>query len=328
MCQRRSLFLLGLMSAVIILTLTGWGNEARSQEKYPTKPIDLTVSYAPGGGVDMSARVLASYLNKKWGVPVNVVNKPGGNHVPAFLENYKAVPNGYSVIEDSIGSSAMLSVAVKDLPFNILDRTFIGILTVVPMVLSVHPESPFKNLKDLEEAAKKDPSSFTWTSIGGASPQDYTIRKFLKLIGVDVFKTKPIMSQGASQAIILTAGGNVKVGVGSITSSLAAIKGGTIRPLAICSKTRHPSVPDLPTTAELGYPTIDIMDRYGPSGPPRLPSYIVDTWDKAMRDMLEDPETISKMKNVGLMPLYLNSKETREYVVKTMREVEELFGKK
>ena len=328
MYRRRNWFLWGLVSGVIIFALTLCSNEAGSREKYPTKPIDLAVSYAPGGGVDTSARLLAAYMNKKWGVPVNVVNKPGGNHVPALLEIYKAVPNGYSVIEDSIGSSAMLSIAVKNLPFNILDRTFIGIFTVVPMVLSVHPEAPFKNLKDIEEVAKKDPGSFTWTSIGGASPQDYTIRKFLKLIGVDVFKTKPIMSQGASQAIILTAGGNVKVGVASITSSFAAIKGGIIRPLAITSKTRHPNVPDVPTTAELGYPTIDILDRYGPSGPPGLPSYIVDTWDKAMREMLEDPEAISKMKNLGLMPLYLNSNETREYVIKTIEELKELYGPK
>ena len=203
-------------------------------------------------------------MNKKWGLPVNVINKPGGNHVPACLELYQAAPNGYTLLEDSLGSSAILSTAVKNLPFKIMDRTFIGIFTVVPMVLTVHPTAPFKNLKDLEDDAKKDPGNFTWTSIGGAAPQDYTIRKFLKLIGVDVFKTKPIMSQGASQAVILTAGGNVKVGVASLSASLPAIKGGMVRPLAITSKNRFPDVPDLPTTAELGYPTIDILDRYGP----------------------------------------------------------------
>jgi len=328
MSRRRRWFLAGLLPGVILLALTGWGEQVRSQEKYPAKPIDIIVSYAPGGGVDISARLLASYMNKKWGQPVNVINKPGGNHVPACLELYQADPNGYTLLEDSIGSSAILSTAVKNLPFKIMDRSFIGIFTMVPMVLLVHPAAPFKTLKDLEEDAKKDPGSFTWTSIGGASPQDYTIRKFLKLIGVDVFKTKPIMSQGASQAVTLTAGGNVKVGVASLSASLAAIKGGMVRPLAMTSKTRFPDVPDLPTTAELGYPGVDILDRYGPSGPPKLPSHVVDAWNKAMAEMVKDPGAASKMRNAGLMPLHLNSAETRDYVAKTMEELKELYGLK
>ncbi len=328
MNPRENRLLLVLISAMVTLIILDWGNEARSQEKYPTKPIDIIVSYAAGGGVDLSARLLGSYMSKKWGVPVNVINKPGGNHVPALVEIYRAAPNGYSLIQDSLGSSAMLPISTKNLPFDVMNRTFIGIYTSGPMVLSVPPASPLKNLKDLEMDAKKDPGSFTWTSMGGSSPQDYTMRKFLKVVGVDVFKSKPIMSQGASQAVILTAGGNVKVGVASLASSLAAIKSGTIRPLAITSKSRASIVPDLPTTAELGYPAIDILDSYGPSGPPNLPAYVVDTWNKAMEEMLKNPEITDKMKNMGLMPDYHNSIDAREHARKKIDELKELFGQK
>jgi tripartite-type tricarboxylate transporter receptor subunit TctC len=189
----------------------------------------------------------------------------------------------------------------------------------------VHPTSPFKNLKDLENDANKDPSNFTWTSVGGAGGQDYVIRKFLKVIGVNVFKTKPIMCHGAAQAIVLTAGGNSKMGVASLGSSLPAIRGGTIRPLAITSKYRLPDLPDLPTTAELGYPTIDIHDYYGPSGPPKLPPYIVDKWNKAMEEMLKDPEATSRIEKMGSKPTYFNSLEYREFIIKATEEVKELW---
>lgn len=328
MCTRKDRLLSGLMSVLVAIAFIGWGSEARSQEKYPSKPIDIIVSYAAGGGVDLSARLMGAYMSKKWGVPVNVINKPGGNHVPALVEIYRAAPNGYSLIQDSLGSSSMLPISTKNLPFDVMSRTFIGIYTSGPMVLSVPPASPYKNLKDIEMDAKKDPGSFTWTSMGGSSPQDYTMRKFLKVIGVDVFKSKPIMSQGAAQAVILTAGGNVKIGVASLASSLSAIKGGTIKPLAITSKTRASIVPDLPTTTELGYPAIDILDSYGPSGPPNLPPYVVDTWNKAMEEMLKNAEITDKMKNMGLMPDYHNSADTREHARKKIGELKELFGQK
>jgi tripartite-type tricarboxylate transporter receptor subunit TctC len=317
-----------VVSGVVVVMAMAWSTPAVSQQKYPSKPIELTVSYVAGGGVDLSARLMASFMNKKWQVPVNVVNKPGGNHVPGLLEVYKAAPNGYSVIQDSLGSSGMLPIAVKSLPFNVMERTFIGIFSEAPMVLSVPPGSTIKNLKDLEAEVKKDPTVFTWTSIGGASPQDYTMRKFFRLIGVDVFKTKPIMSQGAAQAVTLTAGGNVKVGVASVAASLAAIKSGTIRPLAVTAKVRTTSLPDVPTTTEAGFASIYITDRYGPSGPPKLSADVIEAWNKALKEMLEDQEAVGKMKSIGLMPLYLDSNETRAYVGKTIEEVKELYGQK
>lgn len=328
MYRRGSWFFSALLSLIIVLVLLGGIRQVQSQEKYPTRAIDIIVPFAPGGATDLSARVLAAYMNKKWGVPVNVINKPGGNTIPACLEVYSARPDGYTLLEDGNASSIMLPVVVRDLPFKVMDRTFIGIFSESSQAITVPSESPFKSLKDLETAAKKDPENFTWTSLGGASTLDYVVRQFLKAIGVDVFKTKPIMSKGAAQAIVLIAAGNVKMGTGSIASSLTAIRAGTARPLAVTSGTRFPDLPEVPTTAELGYPTVTAKDRYGPSGPPKLPSYIVDIWNKAMEEMLKDPETISKMRNIGLIPLYLNSHETIEYVIKKTEEVRELWGLK
>jgi len=326
--QWRRWFLWSLLCMMIFICLIGGVNSVQSQEKYPTRSIEIIVPYAPGGGTDLSARIIAAYLSRRWGVPVNVVNKPGGNTVPACLEVYKAAPDGYTMLQDGLGSGPLVEVVVKNLPFKIMDRTFIGVATGVAMFIVVPPNSPYMNMKDLETDAKKDPGNFSWTSLGGAAAQDYTGRKFLKVIGVDVHKTKPIMSQGASQAIVLTAGGNVKMGVGSTSASLPAIKGKTVRGIATTSKSRWPDLQDVPTTAEQGFSGVNVQDRYGPSGPPNLPQHIVEIWNKALEEMVKDPEVLTKMRNTGFTPFYLNAKEMREQVTRETEEVRELWGLK
>lgn len=318
-------FLVGLWSVLVIMS-TGWIGDVQCQEKYPTRGIDLIVPFAPGGSTDLAMRVVSTYLRKKWGVPVNVISKPGGNTVPASLEVYKAKPDGYTLLGDGTPSCSMLPVVVKNIPFEIMDRTFVGSFSINPFVFSVHPGSPFKSMKDAEAEAKKDPENFTWASLGGAALHDFAFRQFYKKIGVDVSKTKPVMSQGGSQAIVITAGGNVKLGGGSLPASLPAINGKTVRPLAISSKIKWPELPELPTTAEAGYPTITASEYKSITGPPNMPSYIVEIWDKALQEMVKDPEALAQIKNVGAFPFYKNSRDIKEYTIRETQEIKELWG--
>jgi len=87
-----------ILSVLILFVLVGWVEQAQSQEKYPTRAIEIIAPFPPGGGTDLGNRIIAAYLNKKWRVPVNVINKPGGNFVPACLSVYKADPDGYTVL--------------------------------------------------------------------------------------------------------------------------------------------------------------------------------------------------------------------------------------
>jgi tripartite-type tricarboxylate transporter receptor subunit TctC len=319
-------FLVGLLS---VLFTTGVGSmEVGAQDKYPSRAIDIICPFAAGGSTDLITRVTAAYLNKKWGVPVNVVNKPGGNTVPACLEVYQAKPDGYTLLADGNPSSSMVGIVIKTLPFKIMDRTFLGVVGQTAHVPIVAVSSPFKSLKDLEAEAKKSPKSFTWTSLGGASLQDYVIRQFLKAIGVDVKETKPVMSQGGSQAVTLTAGGHVTMGTATASSALPAIQGNMVRPLAITSSKRWPDLPDVATTAELGYPTITGVQWNGISGPSNLPAPVIEKWNKGLQEMLKDPDAISKLKNVGASPFFHDAHQFRELVLKETEEVAILWGLK
>lgn len=317
-----------VVACVTVLCLLSLGGTGYAQAKYPSKPIDIIVPFSAGGSTDLTARIEAAYLSKKWGVPVNVVNKAGGNTVPACFEVYRANPDGYTLLADGNGSSSMLPNAVRELPFKIMDRTFIAMTALIPEVVIVASNSPFKTLKDVETFAKQSPEKLTWTSLGGTSPIDFVVRQFLKAIDVDVAKTKAVISQGGSQAVVHIAGGHVMLGVSSVSSALPAMKAGTIKALALTSKTRFPDLPDLPTTAEAGYPGVNAVQWVGVSGPPKLPSGVIELWDKALQELLRDPDTIGKLRNIGAVPFYHNTSATREFVTKEEEEVRKLWASK
>jgi tripartite-type tricarboxylate transporter receptor subunit TctC len=313
-----------VLCVFIISILIDWNNRAESQENYPKRPIEIIVPYAAGGSTDLSARIVTAYLSKSWGSPINVINKPGGNTVPALLELYQSPPDGYTLLAEGNGSSSMLPVVVKDLPFKIIDRTFVSITIMAPQVIIVSSTSDCKSIKDLEAIAKKSPETFTWTSLGGTGPNDFGTRQFLKHIGVDVSRTKPIMSQGGSQSVIHTAGGHVVMGFSSLSSALPAIKAGTVIPLAVTGGSRFQDLPDVPTTAEVGYP-ITAVQWCGISGPPNLPRHILEKWEKSLQQILKNEEVIAKLRNIGQLPFYHDANAAREFIANETTEVEKLW---
>jgi tripartite-type tricarboxylate transporter receptor subunit TctC len=257
-----------------------------------------------------------------------VINKGGGNSVPANLEVYKATPDGYTLMIDCGSSSSFLEAALRNLPFKVMDRTLIAMIGASQHVFDVPGSSPWKNLKDLEAEVKRDPEHFTWTSLGGAATMDYTTRQFLKAINVDVSKTKPIMCRGGGEANSMVGGGHVKLAIGTATSAYPSVKAGLARAVAITNSREEKLYPGLATTAEQGYPTIDAIYWMGFSGPPKLPSHIVDAWNKALQEISKDQEFISKLNNVGGFLFYRNSNDGREYLKKEMEEALVLWGLK
>lgn len=325
MLKRRQRYLGVILCVLFILLLSGWAERVHSQDKYPTRAIELIVPYTPGGGTDIYARQTANYLKKMWGVPVNVVNKAGGRGIPAILEVYQATPDGYTMLQDGSSSASMLIVATadtKDLPFEVMNRTFVAIHSYNPFVVFVPSTSPFKTLKDFIEEARKNTKEISYTA--GAPSVEFGMRQLFSAIGVDISKAKGVMVKGASEAVILAAGGHVTIGNAALPTTLPAIKAQTVRPLLITSKNRWPDLPDLPSSSELGYPGVNFVHWNGISGPPKLPSYISNAWDKAIQELLRDPGFISQLKNTGAIPFYRNAQATAEFVRKETEEAMKL----
>ena len=326
MLKRKQRYLGVILSVLFMIMLAGWAERVHAQDKYPTRAIEIIHPFAPGGATDITVRQVSDYMKKKWGVPVNVISKAGGRGIPAVLEVYQAAPDGYTMLADNSASSSMLvasAATTKDLPFEVMDLTFIAIVNANPYVIFVPATSPFKTLKDFIEEAKKNTKDISYTA--GPTALEYAIRQLFSAAGVDISKAKAVMVKGASEAVILAAGGHVTIGAAAVGTTLPFIKSQTIRPLLITSKNRWPDLPDLPSSAQLGYPDVDTVYWSGISGPPKLPSYIANIWDKALQEMLVDPGIISQMKNTGALPFYHNALSTAELVRKDTEQSIKLF---
>ena len=315
---------------IIIATLfigvatAGWAAEVKTL-KYPTKSIELLVPYAPGAGTDLMGRVMAEALAKKWKYPVNVVNRPGGNSIIGTNEAMRASPDGYSILVDSPGSSSM-QVGMKDLPYNVEQRSFIVRAAASPMAFIVPQNSPWKTLKDVVDAAKKDPAGFSWTSLGGTSGVDLVMRQFFAASGIDVAKAKVVTFPGASPACNAVAGGHVQFGAATAGTVLPLVNGGNARSIAVTSAERLKDLPNVATTGQQGYPTVNLLYWIGFCGPQGLPEYVVKAWTEAVSEVLKNPDVMTKLERVTSVPAYLGPKEFKTFILEESRMVKELLG--
>jgi tripartite-type tricarboxylate transporter receptor subunit TctC len=314
-----------LVTALLALAAFG-GLDASAQTKYPTKPVELIVPFVAGASTDSGARVIAQVLEARWGVPVKVVNKPGGNTVPAVTEVMAARPDGTTMLVDNIASSAMLDTVVKNLPFKVVDRTFVAVTAYTPMMFIVHPDSPFKTLREVADALKKDTETFTWTSLGGVGAQDMVFRQFAVSAGVDVAKTRAVALKGGAEAVTMTAGGHVRLGTGTWSAIAAPLSAGKLRVLAVAGPERWPRLPDVLTTKEAGFADVEVLFWIGISGPPGLPADIVATWDAALKEVLADKAVQDKMLNAGLVTSYMDAKAMVARVERDRKTTQSLYG--
>ena len=313
-----------LIAALAALALFA-ATPAGAQTKYPTRPIELIVPFVAGASTDSCARVLAQVLEARWSVPVKVINKPGGNTVPAVTEVMAAKPDGTTLLVDNIASSAMLDTVVRNLPFKVTDRTFVAMTAYTPMMFIVPADLPIKTLKDAAEALQKGTETFTWTSLGGVGAQDMVFRRFAAAAGVDVSKTRAVALKGGAEAVTMTAGGHVRLGTGTWSAIAAPLSAGKLRVLAVAGPDRWPRL-DAPTTAEAGFPDIEVAFWIGISGPPGLPADIVATWDTTLQDVLADKGVQDKLLNAGIIASYLDSRGMTARVEQDRKLTQTLFG--
>jgi tripartite-type tricarboxylate transporter receptor subunit TctC len=298
--------------------------------KFPEKPIMIICPWGPGGTTDIASRVFAKHLSRVWGVNVNVVNKPGGNTVIGTIELNNSKPEGYTVMMDNRDSTSLPFVS-DNLPFKILDRTWMNEIAYTTYLLTVPATSKFQNLKDIVTAIKSDPKHFRVPSLGGAGTQDFFARQFLQAIGVDYRDVSLVMGKSGGDIMVFTAQGSVDIGQVGTAAAKPQLDAKTIRPIAIAGTggKRLDWLPNVPTFDELGYPQINAVFWVGLSGPPGLPNAIVDTWNETVRKLvLEDKEFRADLDKVGLEPKWKNQQEVIEYVKDQLEISRRLWGAK
>jgi tripartite-type tricarboxylate transporter receptor subunit TctC len=260
-------------------------------------------------------------------VPIQVVNKPGGSGIIGTLEAVKAPPDGYTLLSDCGGTSSIQEAWSENLPYKVEERTYIARAIFAPLVLIVPASSPWKKVDDLAQAIRTNPASISYGVIGGTGVPDVAIaqlRSALTAKGVDNSKTRAITYKGSGEVGPAIAGGHISYSFTTPSACQALVSAGKIRALAVTSAQRYGNLPNVPTTAEAGLPSVDMVYWAGLAGPPGLPENIVKTVDHAARETLKDSEVVAKLAKIGLEPFYLSGEQFRRFVFDEVRSIKSL----
>ena len=264
---------------------------------YPDQPIKIIVPFPAGGTTDVLARTLAAKLSERVGQPVVIDNRVGAGGTIGALAVARSAPDGYTFILGTSGTHAVNYALAEKPSYHPLDD-FSAVTTVaeVPNVLVVSSKSPYQTLADLIAAAKARPGELSHASTGiGASPSlSFNVLK--NAAKVEVIE---VMYKGGAPALTAIFSGEVTMGFDGVTTSTPHIQAGTLRPLAVSSTYRIPTLPEVPTVAESGFPGFDVAAWYGIWAAAKTPPTMIEKMNAELNAILNMPEVRAKFESAG-----------------------------
>ena len=301
-----------LFSGVLALGLAGGAAtaqaQAQAQATYPNKPVRMIVPFPAGQATDMVARMLAEGLGRIWGHQVVVENRPG---VPGMMAGKEALPDGYTLTFGTSGTLAVNPAVYSKLTYDTQrDYAMIHGGGIIPMVIVASANSPFQSLKDLVEAARKEPGKYNIGYGGVNNTQHLTGELFKSYAKVDLVG---VTYKGSAAAVTDLLGGQVSLLVDSLAATMPHIKSGKIRPLAISTLQRVPQMPDLPTVAET-FPGFEGVGWAGLVAPKGTPQAVIDKISEDTHKVLSDPKIRELIIDRGMVPDMRAAREWGEFV--------------
>jgi tripartite-type tricarboxylate transporter receptor subunit TctC len=242
-------------------------------QTWPTKPIRLVVPFAPGGSSSIVARTLAAEMEKGLGQPIVVDNKPGGGGNVAMHEVARADPDGYTLIIGHIGSLAVNPYMYSKLPYDVdKDFTAVSLLATVPAIFVVHADVAAKDLREFVALAKKEPGKLYYGSAGNGSAGHLAMEYLKQATGIDIVHV-PYKGTGPNLTDLVA--GRTQAASAGTPPLMPHVKSGKLRVIAVGTAKRLPSLPDIPTVAEQGYPGFETSQWYGLNAPARTPAAVI-----------------------------------------------------
>ena len=285
---------------------------AVSAQSYPTKPVKLVVGFPAGGPADIFGRTFAQALGSGLGQPVIVENKSGVGGVLGIDAVAKSPADGYTLGFNNQGSVAMAPYALTKMPFNPnKDLALITTVVKVPEVVVVNPSLPVKSLGELIAYAKANPGKIAFGSAGAGGITHLACELLKSEAHIDVLH---VPYKGAAPAVSDLLGGQVQMGIFDVPVVLPHIKSGKFRALAVTSAKRAPSLPDVPTTAETGYPNVISDNWYGLVAPAATPPAVLKRIHEAAVAALHSPALIEQFAKVSGVPAPMTPEEYQTFL--------------
>ncbi|OLB72706.1 MAG: MFS transporter [Alphaproteobacteria bacterium 13_2_20CM_2_64_7] len=264
-------------------------------QTYPTKPVRILVGFAPGGGVDIMARLIGQWLSERLGQPFVIENRPvAGTNITTQVV-VSAPPDGYTLLLVN-AANAINATFYDNLNFNFLrDIAPVAGIMRVPSVMVVNPSVPAKTIPEVIAYAKANPGKINMASGGIGGPSHVSGELFNMMAGVSMVH---VPYRGAGPALVDLLGGQVQVLFNSPPAPIEYIKAGALRALAVTTATRSETLPDLPTMDSL-LPGYEASVWYGIGAPKNTPAEIIDTLNKEINAALADPKLKARLADVG-----------------------------
>ena len=297
--RRRTVLRLGAgLGALALATVTGLTTPtpAAAQSAYPSRPITLVVPFPAGGSTDLVARLIASRMTGVLGQQIVIDNRGGAGGNLGSAAVARAEPDGYTILMGTVATHALNPALQKKMPYDaVKDFAPISLLALIPNVLVVSNDFPAKNVKELIDLLKAKPGEYSYASSGNGTPLHLSGELFKSMAGVDMVH---VPYKGAGPALVDVIAGHVPIMFDNLPPSLEQIRAGKIRGLAVTTKERAPSIPDLPTIAETlpGYETYSWNAFFAPAGTPKA---IIAKLNEASLAALKDPEVSAKLADLS-----------------------------
>jgi tripartite-type tricarboxylate transporter receptor subunit TctC len=289
------------MRVLFALLLAAAPSAAPAQDAFPTRQISLIAPYAAGGSTDLIARVLSDGLKARFGQPVTVENRPGGNGVIGTREVVKATPDGYTLLIGALGAQVLPAVMAPNFPFDPL-RDFVPIAGVAEWagVMLVKKDLPVSSLKEFIAYARARPGALNFGSSGYGSTVHLIAEILMRETGI---KMQHVPYKGGASSMTDLMSGSLDVLFTSSPVALGQAENRSVKILAVASKRRLKLLPEVPTMEEAGVPGVTQTQWLGVFGPPGLPDATREKLSRALVEIIGDAETQSKLRNIGFEPV-------------------------
>ena len=266
-------------------------------QSFPSKPIRVVIPFVAGGSSDIVGRAIGSKFQELLGQPAVVENKPGANGAIAAEFVAKADPDGHTILVGSIGVFSINTALFKDLRYNpVRDFAPITLAVTTPNVLITKPALAANSMKELVDYAKKNPGKLSYCSSGTGSSDHLTAELLNQVAGISAVHV-PYKGGAACQTDIM--GGQVDISFQNLGAVTNYIRGNRMKALAVTAKARNPQLPNVPTTAEGGYPDLVVTSWQAAAAPAKTPREIVAKLNDAAVKALRSPEVRERMSQIG-----------------------------
>lgn len=268
-------------------------------DEFPDKPIRLVVPFAPGGGTDVVARLVAEKLQAKLGQPAIVDNRPGAGGNVGAEQVYRAAPDGYTLLLTPPPPLVINENLYSRLGFQPERFTPVSLISASPNLLVVHPSVPVKTARELIDYAKQHPDRLNYASQGNGTTSHLTAEMLKSMTGIALTH---VPYKGSGPALADLMGGQVDMMFAEISSVVNLVRTGKLRALAVASTERNPSLPDIPTMQDT-LPGFLSSSSSNLVAPPDTPPAIVDKLSAAVAEAMRDPAVVEKLTQLCAEPL-------------------------